>query len=76
MYNYFIRIKKGANYVQFALIRSSAVDGKSFLDSRNLFYVRLGYVKVPRIEEAFDSKNLLPSTALDPNVVHSLHLSL
>ena len=30
-----------------------------FLDSR------LGYVKVPRIEEAFGSRNLLPSTALD-----------
>ena len=26
----------------------------------------LGLVKVPRIEEAFDSRNLLPSTALDP----------
>ena len=28
--------------------------------------VSLGYVKVPRIEEEFDSRNLLPSTALDP----------
>ena len=36
------------------------------LDSRNLFKVRLGYVKVTRIEEAFDSRNLLPSTVLDP----------
>ena len=37
-----------------------------FLNSRNLFQVRLGYVKVPQIEEAFDSRNLLPSTALVP----------
>ena len=29
---------------------------------------RLGYAKVPRIEEAIGSKNLLPSTALDPSV--------
>ena len=29
-------------------------------------YLRLGSVMVPRIEEAFDSRNLLPSTALDP----------
>ena len=37
----------------------------------------IGYVKVPRIEEAFDSRNLLPSTALDPNFVtcgNRLHL--
>ena len=27
----------------------------------------LGQVKVPRIEEAFDSRNHLPSTALDTN---------
>ena len=48
---------------------SSAVDDKSeeALDSRNLFYARLGNVKVPRIKKAFDSRNLLPSTALDPN---------
>ena len=49
---------------------SSAVDGKRFLES-NAFsirrtYFRLGYDKVPRIEEAFDSRNLLPSTVLDP----------
>ena len=31
--------------------------------------IRLGYIKVPRIEEAFDSRNLLPSTALDPLLV-------
>ena len=31
-------------------------------------YVRLGYVKVPRMEKAFDSRNLLPSTALDPKL--------
>ena len=37
---------------------SSAVDGK-----------RLGYVKVPRIEEAFYSRNLLPSPALDPIIL-------
>ena len=31
----------------------------------------LGYVKVPRIEGAFDPRNLLPSTALDPNIVET-----
>ena len=29
----------------------------------------IGYVKVLRIEEAFDSRNLLPSTALDPKKI-------
>ena len=33
-------------------------------------YFRLGYVKVPKIEEAFDSRNLLPSTAPDPNFLN------
>ena len=28
----------------------------------------LGQGKVPRIEKAFDSRNLLPSTALDPKI--------
>ena len=50
---------------------SRAVDGKRFLESNASpipeTYFRLGYVKVPRIEEAFDSRNLLPSTALDPD---------
>ena len=32
------------------------------------FSVRLGSVKVPQIEEAFNSRNLLPSTALDLNL--------
>ena len=32
-------------------------------------YFRLGYIKVPRIVEAFDSRNLLPSTALDPIIL-------
>ena len=49
---------------------SSAVDGKRFLESNASSirgtYFRLGYVKVPRIEEAFDSRNLLPTTALGP----------
>ena len=39
----------------------------SYNRSSNSAAFRLGYVKVPRIEEAFDSRNLLPSTALDPN---------
>ena len=47
---------------------SRAVDGKRFLESNASSipgtYFRLG--KVPRIEEAFNSRNLLPSTALDP----------
>ena len=51
-------------------IGSSAVDGKKFLESNASSipgtYFRLGYVMVPRIEEAFDPTNLLPSTALDP----------
>ena len=34
--------------------------------------VRLGYVKVPWIEEAFDSRNRLPSTALDPEYLPSI----
>ena len=46
------------------LLGSSAVYGK-----RNLFYARLGYVKVPRSEEAFDSRILLLSTAFDPTFV-------
>ena len=51
-----------------------AVDGKRFLES-NAFsipgtYFRLGYDT--RIEEVFDSRNLLPSTALDPKSVTSL----
>jgi hypothetical protein len=54
----------------FTNIGSSAVDGKRLFDSNTSSipgtYFRLGYVKVPRIEEAFDSRNLLPSTALDP----------
>ena len=37
-----------------------------------LDYVRLGYIKFPRIEEAFDSRNLLPSTALDPTFAYVL----
>ena len=37
-----------------------------------VFYARLGYVKVPRIEEAFDSRNLLPSTALDPEILREI----
>ena len=44
------------------LFGSSTVDGKRFLESnassnqysRNLFQVRLGYVKVPRIKEPFE----------------------
>ena len=33
----------------------------------------LGYIKVPRIEEAFDWRNLLPSTALDQKkIIHNL----
>ena len=47
-----------------------AVDGKRFLESNASSipgtYFRLGYVKVPRIEEAFYLRNLLPSTALCP----------
>ena len=34
--------------------------------SEELILVRLGCVQDPRIEEAFDSWNLLPSTAMDP----------
>ena len=30
---------------------------------------QVSYVKVPRIEEAFDSRNLLPSTSLDPLIL-------
>ena len=45
-----------------------AVDGKRFLESNASSipetYFRLGQIKVPRIEEVFDSRNLLPSTAL------------
>ena len=52
---------------------SRAVDSKRFLESNassiSGTYFRLGYIKVPRIEEAIDSRNLLPSTALDPNNV-------
>ena len=36
----------------------------------------LGYVKVPRIEESFDLRNLLPSTALDPNILFEVTLYL
>ena len=58
---------------------SSAVDGKRLLES-NAFsirgtYFRLGCVKVPRIEKAFDSRNLLPSTALGPNVLFLLTMA-
>ena len=49
---------------------SSAGDGKRFLESNSSSipgtYFKLGYVKVSRIEEAFDSRSLLPLTALDP----------
>ena len=45
---------------------SRAVDGKRFLESNVLprFQepkVRLGYVKVPRIEELINKRNLIPS---------------
>ena len=48
---------------------------KRFLESnassiRGTFF-SLGYVKVPRIEEAFDSKHLLPSTTLEPTFLSS-----
>ena len=51
-------------------MESSAVDdGKRFLESNDSSipgtYFRLGYDH--RIEEAFDSRNVLPSTALYPN---------
>ena len=50
--------------------KESAVDGKWFLESNaSSIRVRLGYVKVPRIEEEFDSRNLLLSTALDPKEI-------
>ena len=40
-------------------------------------YFRLGYIKVPGIEEAFDSRNLLLSTALDPKIqIHIIMSSL
>ena len=49
---------------------SRAVDGKMFLESNassiSGTYFRLSCGKVPRIEEAFDSRNLLPSTAFYP----------
>ena len=52
---------------------SRAVDSKRFLESNASSvsgnYFRLGYLKVPRIEEAFDSRNLLPSSTFDPNNV-------
>ena len=57
------------------VFRVKAVDGKRFLES-NAFsipgtYFRLGYVKVPRFEEALDSRNRLPLTALFPFVLLS-----
>ena len=47
---------------------------KRFLESNsmNLFQVRLGYGKVPGIEEAFYSKKNLPLTALDPIYLYLL----
>ena len=46
------------------------MDDKMFLESRAYSflgtYFRLGYVTVPRIEEAFDSWNILSSASLDP----------
>ena len=54
------------------LYGSSAVDGKRFLESNSstirgtLTYPNLKYV--PGIEEAFDSKFLLQSTAQDPTL--------
>ena len=39
---------------------------KCFLDSRNLNVTWPNLKLVPGIEVAFDSRNLLPSTALDP----------
>ena len=56
--------------VQNIVCGSRAVDGKRFLESNSSSirgtYIRLGQVKIPRIEEAFDSRNLLPSTSIDP----------
>ena len=55
---------------------SSAVHDKMFLESRSSSipgtHFRLGYVKVPRIEEALDSRNILLPTAPDP-VFLSIH---
>ena len=52
---------------------SRGVDVKRFLESNASSipetFFRLGYVNVPRIEEAFDSRNLLPSTALDKKIL-------
>ena len=51
-------------------IGSRAVDGKRFLKTNTSLitgtYFRSGLVKVPSIKEAFYSRNLLPSTALEP----------
>ena len=54
---------------------SRAVDGNRFLESNLLRFQEpiLGYVKVPRIDEAFDSRNLLPLTALDPEFEKKLN---
>ena len=53
------------------IIGSSAVNDKMFLESRVSqipgTYFKLGQVKVPRIQEALDSRNILSSTSLDPN---------
>ena len=65
------------NKISFA---SSAVVGKMFLESNASSirgtYFRLGYAKVPRIEEAFDSRNLLLSTALDPISLYLINLKI
>ena len=58
-------------HISYNMIGSRAVDGKRFLESNVSSnpgtYCRLGKVKVPKIEKAFDSRNFLPSTALDQN---------
>ena len=59
---------------------SRAIDGKRFPESNASSipgtYFRLGYVEVSKIEEAFDSRNLLPSTALDPkSLIRTFNIS-
>jgi hypothetical protein len=58
-------------YLYYIVFGSRAVDGKRFLES-NASSIPGTYFKlrVPRIEEAFDSRNLLPSTdAVDPCIL-------
>ena len=68
--SHFFPTKKRFKVIDVTIFWSRAGDDKRFLESNASsipgIYFSLGYVKVPRIEKAFDSRNLLPPTALDP----------